>query len=272
MARQGRRISGTGIYHVLQRGVNQQRIFEQAEDYIHFLDCLYEVKKLTGLTLYAYCLMGNHIHILLKEGTEPLSMILRRLGTRYATWFNKKYGRSGHLFQDRYKSEPVETDEYFLSVVIYIYQNPVKAGICRFSTEYEWSSRRFLDKVSGLIDLAELTAITSAADIKQKEQELTDKDIEALETLEPMTPSRKVYSDKDAVFIMRQLSGVRNVSEFQRLPEGEQRALVVKMRKEQIPFRQISRVTGMSKGIIERWCRMTNVTSKVAEQDTKDRP
>ena len=71
---------------------------------------------------------------------------------------------------------------------------------------------------------------------------------------------------------MRQISGVQNVSEFQRMPEGEQRALVVKMRKEQIPIRQVSRVTGLSKGIVERWCRKSNVTSKVAEQDTKDRP
>ena len=251
MARQGRRASDTGIYHVLQRGINQQRVFEQAEDYIHFLDCLCEVKKISGFTMYAYCLMGNHTHLLLKEGEEPLSMIFRRLGARYVPWFNKKYERSGHLFQDRYKSEPVETDEHFLSAVVYIYQNPVKAGICLLPSEYEWGSRRFLGKENGLIDLVELTAITPIADIKRKEKELIDNKM-----LEPMVASRNVYSDKEVVLMMHQFSGVQNASEFQKMPESEQRLLISMMRKELVPIRQVARVTGVSKGIVEKWSRM----------------
>ena len=250
MARHERKASSTGIYHVLQRGINQQRIFEQAEDYIQFLDYLYEVKKISGLTLYAYCLMNNHTHMLLKEGKEPLSTVFRRLGTRYAPWFNKKYERSGYLFQDRYKSEPVETDEYFLSAIIYIYQNPVKVGTCRLPVEYEWGSRRFLEKENGLIDIAELTAITPISVIKQKEKELIDN-----RALEPMAASRNVYSDKDVVLMMRQFSGMQNASEFQKMPESEQRITVVKMRSERVPIRQIARVSGMSKGIVEKWGR-----------------
>ena len=251
MARQGRMTSDTGIYHVLQRGINQQRIFEQAEDYIQFLDYLYEVKKVSGLTLYAYCLMSNHIHMLIKEGKEPISMVFRRLGTRYAPWFNKKYERCGHLFQDRYKSEPVEIGEYFLSALVYIYQNPVKAGICRTPVEYEWSSRRFLEKENGLIDLSDLTAITPIASIKQKEKELINNKV-----LEPMAASRNVYSDKEVVLMMRQYSGVQNASEFQKMAENEQQLLVAKMRKERVPIRQIARVTGMSKGVVEKWSRV----------------
>jgi len=250
MTRQERKTSGTGIYHVLQRGINQQRIFEEAEDYIQYLDYLYEVKKLSGMTLYAYCLMGNHTHMLLKEGNEPLSIIFRRLGARYVPWFNKKYERSGHLFQDRYKSEPVETDEYFLSAIAYIYQNPVKAGICRLPHEYEWSSRRFLGKDNGLIDLAELTDIVPIADIKRKEKELVDE-----RAFEPMPKGRKLYSDKDAMLMMRQYGGVQNASDFQRMPIDEQQSLVVRMREERVPVRQVARVTGLSKGIVEKWMR-----------------
>ena len=159
MARQERKTSSTGIYHILMRGINRQRIFEQAEDYIQFLDYLEKVRKVSEYTLYAYCLMGNHVHLLLKEGTEPLPIVFRRMGSRYVPWFNKKYGRAGHLFQDRFRSEPVETDEYFLSVLVYIYQNPVKAGICSKASDYEWGSRRFLESGNGLIDLLELTSI-----------------------------------------------------------------------------------------------------------------
>ena len=250
MTRQGRKTSSTGIYHAVLRGINQQRIFEQAEDYIQFLDYLYEVKKITGLNLYAYCLMNNHIHLMLKEETEPISKIFRRLGTRYAQWFNKKYGRCGHLFQDRFWSEPVETDEYFLSALIYIYQNPVTAGLCRLPAEYEWSSRRFLDSENGMIDLAELTANVPITVIKQKELELFDN-----KQLEPMAGKYKVYSDKDVMLMMRQLCGVKNTSEFQKMTEDEQRLLVSKMRGERVPIRQIARVTGMGKGIVEHWTR-----------------
>ena len=250
MTRQGRKASGTGIYHTMLRGINQQRIFEEAEDYIQFLDYLYEVKKLSGMTLYAYCLMNNHIHLLLKERTEPLSKIFRRLGTRYAHWFNKKYERNGHLFQDRFKSEPVETDEYFLSVLIYIYQNPVNAGLCRLPSEYEWGSRRFLEAENGMIDNEELVAAVPIGGIKQKELELAEN-----RALEPMAGKYNVLSDKDVMLMMRQFSGVQNASEFQKMPEGEQRSLVVRMRGERVPIRQIARVTGMGKGIVEKWAR-----------------
>ena len=250
MTRHGRKTSDTGIYHAMLRGINQQRIFEQAEDYIQFLDYLYEVKKLSGFTLYAYCLMNNHIHLLLKEGAEPLSKIFRRLGTRYVHWFNKEYERSGHLFQDRFKSEPVETDEYFLSVLVYIYQNPVKAGLCRLPIEYEWSSRRFLEIENGMIDMTELVAAVSITEIKQKELELVDKG-----PLEPMAGKYNVYSDKDVMLMMRQFGGVKNTSEFHKMPKSEQQSLVVKMREERVPIRQIARVAGMGKGVVERWLR-----------------
>ena len=248
MARQERKSSNTGIYHILLRGINQQRLFEQADDYMQFLDYLYEVKKISGFTLYAYCLMNNHIHLLLKEGVEPLSKIFRRLGTRYVSWFNKKYERSGHLFQDRFKSEPVETDDYFISVLIYIYQNPVRAQICSKTMDYEWSSRRFLGTGDGMIDQEDLTAIVPIEAIKQKEKEIVQD-----RSLEPMAGRNSVYSDKDIVLMMRQFSGVKNTSDFQKMSMEEQRLLTQKLRGERVPIRQIARVTGISKGLVERW-------------------
>ena len=84
--------------------------------------------------------MDNHVHILIKEVTEPISLIVKRISGSYVYWFNRKYERWGHLFQERFKSEAVENDAYFLTVLRYIHQNPVKAGITKSVSEFRWSS------------------------------------------------------------------------------------------------------------------------------------
>jgi REP element-mobilizing transposase RayT len=250
MPRQGRKKSSTGIYHVMLRGINRQRIFEKAEDYGMFMDSLCDVKEQSGFTLYAYCLMCNHVHLLLKEGAEPLAMIFRRLGTRYAYWFNKKYGRSGHLFQDRFGSEPVETDEYFMTVLIYIYRNPVEAGVCPLPADYEWGSRRFLGKGDGIADDAALLAIFPVDTIKRKEAGPA-----GYKALVQVRGRRPAYADKDVAIIMRQLCGALSASDFQNMPVEEQRRITTEMRQSLVPIRQIARVTGLSKGIVENWGR-----------------
>ena len=250
MPRLQRLKSRTGIYHIMARGIGQQRIFEQSEDYDQFLDFLFDVKKISGFVLYAYCLMGNHIHLLLKEGAEPISQIFKRLGTRYAQWYNGKYGRSGHLFQNRYGSEPVESDDYFLSVLIYIYQNPVKAGICSNTVDYEWSSRRlFSVRDEGLIDKAELTRIVSVSLIVQREHEWQ----EGAFLDEPKTGRRAAYADRTVAEKIKLICGAQNGPEFKRLPIDEQKLVVEKLREDRVPIRQIARVSGVSKGVIEYW-------------------
>jgi len=140
MPRTARKKSSTGIYHVMLRGINKQTVFLDDEDNQKFLQTLEDCKKISGFELYAYCLMGNHIHLLLKIVTEELEQIFKRIGARYVYWYNNKYERSGHLFQGRYKSEAVEDDSYFAMVLRYIHQNPIKAGLCKSLTEYQWSS------------------------------------------------------------------------------------------------------------------------------------
>ena len=119
-----RKQSSTGIYHVMLRGVNRQQIFLDKEDCTYFLESLYVCKQISRFKLYAYCLMGNHVHLLINAKEEPVDMIMRRLGSKYVYWYNSKYERIGHLFQNRFKSEPVETDTYFLTVLRYIHMNP----------------------------------------------------------------------------------------------------------------------------------------------------
>ena len=122
------------------RGINQQNIFSTDKDDEKFIAILAKYQQTSDYEIYAYCLMGNHVHILIKEGNEPLSHSMKKIGTSYVSWYNWQYNRKGHLFQDRYKSETVEDDAYFLTVLRYIHQNPLKAGLVTHIGSYKWSS------------------------------------------------------------------------------------------------------------------------------------
>jgi len=85
------------------RGINRQTIFEDEEDYVKFIETLQQVKEKSKFDIYGYCLMGNHVRLLLREGGELLSLAIQRMCSSYVYWYNWKYGRYGHLFQERYK-------------------------------------------------------------------------------------------------------------------------------------------------------------------------
>ncbi|WP_332310325.1 MULTISPECIES: transposase [Metabacillus] len=123
--------SSSGIYHIMLRGINRQTIFEDDEDKIKFLVTLKKYKEISKFQLYSYCLMDNHIHLLLKESGETISESIKRISSSYVYWYNNKYERCGLLFQERFKSENVENILYFLTVLRYIHQNPLKAGLAK---------------------------------------------------------------------------------------------------------------------------------------------
>jgi REP element-mobilizing transposase RayT len=141
----------SGYYHVIARGVNHCEIFFDDRDRTHFLDLLSDLAKECSVTLFAWCLMSNHYHLLVNASLASLGVMMRRLNASYALYFNTKYERDGHLFQGRFKSVPIESDEQFLTVVRYIHQNPEKAGICR-TREYPWSSYRSYLTELGFVD------------------------------------------------------------------------------------------------------------------------
>lgn len=142
MPRTARQISKTHIYHVMLRGNEKKNIFLDAEDKARFIDTVYRKKEGNGFCLYAYCVMDNHVHLVIKEQKDSISRIMKRIGTSYASYFSKKYKRVGHVFQDRYKSEIIENERHLLAVIRYLHNNPVKAGICKVQ-EYKWSSYQF---------------------------------------------------------------------------------------------------------------------------------
>lgn len=140
MPRQSRILSSTGIYHIMMRGNEKKDIFLCENDKVKFLNILRDKKKENEYELYAYCLMDNHIHLLIKENKDSIARIMKRINTSYANYFNKKYSRVGHVFQDRYKSETIESEGSLLQVIRYIHNNPVKAGIVSSPQMYLWSS------------------------------------------------------------------------------------------------------------------------------------
>lgn len=140
MPRKPRIISSTGIYHITMRSINQHIIFEEEADYQKFIYILSNCNAIFDVDIYAYCLMDNHVHLLLRSDKKNLELFFKSFGSRFVRCYNNKYLRSGHLFQDRFHSVPVENRAQYLTTLTYIHNNPVKAGICRFPSEYRWSS------------------------------------------------------------------------------------------------------------------------------------
>ncbi len=153
MARK-RRIQFEGaFYHVITRGNQRQDIFFDDQDRHNYLDRLLKYKTKCGFILYAYVLMSNHIHLLIETPKEPISRIMQMINFTYTQYFNKKYGKVGHLFQGRYKAFLCDKDSYLLGLVRYIHLNPARAGLVENTDEYRWSSHKeYLYGNTGLVD------------------------------------------------------------------------------------------------------------------------
>jgi len=140
MPRTSRKLSASKIYHVMIRGNERKALFHDDEDRAWFISMLLSKKRKFKFILYAYCLMDNHVHLVINEGGDQISRIMKGIQVSYAYYFNKKYARVGHLFQDRFRSEVIENDRYLLATIRYVHQNPVKAGMIKHPSEYLWSS------------------------------------------------------------------------------------------------------------------------------------
>ena len=131
------------VYHVVARGNEQRDVFRDDDDRDLYLRRLAHYQARFRFRLYAYCLMSNHVHLALETGSVPLSRVVLSLHGSYAQAFNQRHERVGHLFQGRYKAFLVQKASYLLSLVRYIHENPVKAGIVANPQDYRWSSDRF---------------------------------------------------------------------------------------------------------------------------------
>jgi REP element-mobilizing transposase RayT len=252
MPRVARIKSNNGLYHIIMRGINRQTIFEDEEDYTKFIQIIQRYQGICEYKIYAYCLMSNHLHLLLMEGKEPLETVMRRLCGSYVFWYNKKYGRAGYLFQDRYKSEPVENDMYFLTVLRYIFHNPIKAGIVTEIHNYKWTN--YIDYMKGT-NQTEINFVLNTFHIDREkaiegfvEHINTKNDDKCLEIQE-----KKLLTDDDARKIIKahcQIEQTIDIQDFDII----KRNLYLKDLKNRygLSIRQIERLTGISRGVIQR--------------------
>lgn len=249
MPRRARQLSTTGMYHAILKGINGQRIFEDDEDFQTMLDILAYLKRHKSFKLYAYCLMNNHIHLLIQEKEETLGKIFQRLGAAFVYWYNEKYQRTGHLFQNRYKSEPVESRRYFITVIRYIHQNPFKAGLIRNIDGYPWSSyHEYMDKPT-LCHTSDVLRIFSAdhnhpQKAFQSFHQIDNDD----QCLEYNTSLR--LSDREASQWLTSYANITTPQHVRLFSKKERNNIIKQCKNKGISIRQIERLTGVSFSII----------------------
>ena len=248
MPRQARQKSESGIYHIMLRGINKQQIFLDDEDYEKFLWVLKDTKEISEFKLLAYCLMGNHVHILMKCEKEPLEQIFRRIGSKFVYWYNIKHQRVGHLFQDRFKSEPVNDDAYLFTVIRYIHQNPIKANLCDDISNYRYSSYREYCGDEWIVDKNIILQIMPINEFIAFNNQSND-DI----CLEIDDKVVKKLTDEQASDIIKHHTGCNSPDEFRQFKMSEQGKFFVIFKDEGLSLRQISRLTGVDLSVVRRY-------------------
>ena len=256
MPREARQKSQSGIYHILMKCRDKQLLFYEEDDYNRFLETVSRYKEQTGIKVYGWCLMSNHVHLLIKEGREALSTTMKRLTVSYAWYHKSKYDVTGHLFQDRYRSENVETDEYLLTVTRYIHQNPVRTELADKCSDWRWSScRGYYDMPyhpSSLLDSEAVLSVMSAQREKAIEQFIEFNEAENKDECLEDTYLKRVDDEQAEKKIMA-ISGVNKVSEIKNFPKEERDRIIKAVKKaDGITQRQIARLLGVSQSLVHR--------------------
>ncbi len=253
MPREPRKISSTGIYHIILRSINQHIIFEEDADYQKMLFLLSDCKRTFDIDIYAYCLMDNHIHLLIRSSEDCLASFFQSLGTRFVRWYNTKYSRSGHLFQDRFYSIPVESKSQYLSTLVYIHNNPVKSSICRFPSEYRWSSfNAFYGQKNPLVDISHSHDIAGSKNLLLQYFSTCSYDFDETQIKPAMEKSRQFMPDKDALNIFKEVTHLCSTSEVVKLTKPLRNNYISILRKKGLTKKQIARLMDISISTVKR--------------------
>lgn len=254
MPRSARRdsLNNNKIYHVILKGINSQEIFFEDSDRIKFLENLKHTKKLYKYDIYAYVLMSNHIHLLIYDEENNISQIMHRICTMYAMYFNKKYERTGHLFQNRFKSKCVNTDNYLLNLQRYIHRNPQNDYIDSFD-KYKWSSyQEYIStkKITNTEFILNIFDEDKSKAIKKFIQynKMNDEEygIEEFEI-------RKNLTDEEAIEKIKEVLKIENIISIQNFNKILKNRYINEIFEiGGISKKQISRITGISSRTVQR--------------------
>ncbi len=247
------------------RGNNKQDIFENSDDYFKLLTLIHQ--KCYPIdnqhhplppccVVFSYCLMTNHIHLLIQEKEERISDTIKSITISYAQYYNLKYGHSGHLFQGRFRSEPVNDWAYFQTLMRYIHQNPVAGGLVKWADDYEWSSwREYLNKFCH-IRLCPIDQILSRIPIKTL-KEMVDEPMpkaQRILDIDNETPFR-LSDDMVRTFILLDCKVV-HIKDIQAYSKPQKVAVLKEIYAFGASKRQMARITGISESIIRRILKM----------------
>lgn len=244
MPRVSRRVSESGYYHVVLRGNGKQVIFDVDVDRHAFLDALAKALETPGLLLHAWCIMSNHVHLLLSDAVGCLSSAMHDLATRYAGHFNSRSGHVGSVFDDRFKSVPVESDAQLLAAVRYIHDNPEKAGICS-AADYPWSSyHEYVGEPS-------VTDVSVVLDLLGGVDGFVDMSGEERPTGYSFRGGTRV-PDEDALDVARFVTFPADPRRIKELEASERGHALLAMREAGLTIKQVQRVTGIGRYAAER--------------------
>ena len=241
MPRQPRKISQFGYYHLIAKGNGKQIIFEENKDYIKFLWLLKQYSEETNVKICAYCLMDNHFHLLVYDRNQNFSNFMQKLVGTYAKWFNTKYQRKGHLFEERFTSVPIESEEKLCTIFRYILTNPEKAGICPAS-EYSWSSYRKYGAPTSFVDTHVLQTLLGSY----------DKYEEYIAAKYEYQPKSFVHDDEWAKSVICETLNIENPSDIKSYDWQRRNEMIRILKEKGLSIRQIERLTGISKSVIQR--------------------
>lgn len=242
----------TGFYHVCARGMGKQLIFEGDEERWEFLELMRDCCREEGVTVIAWCLMGNHVHLVLADYEDAMSAAMHRLLLTYARRFNKRTGRTGHLFQNRFDRRSLDTDRYLMAAIRYVHANPQEAGIALIE-RYPWSSfAEYLraydnDTTRGFSDPScVLELFGSAEGFIAYSLSTPDGSEPALCDMKETEWERHAFADKMAKSLGVPLCGVKAA------PPARRDTVIVGLHDAGFTVRQIERYTGIGKSTVSR--------------------
>ncbi len=243
MARTARLVGESGYLHIIIRGIGKQVLFEDEWDYKYFISLMQRYSDETEVKICAYCLMDNHVHMLIHDEENISSLFMKKIEVSYAGFYNHKYERTGHLFQDRYRSEIIYDETYFVTVLRYILRNPEKAGFCK-TENYRWSSYKYYFHNDVIIEDDLIRKIFR--DLNDfNDYILTDSTDDCMEY-----DDRK--DDEWGIRIIKKTLDIDSGTVLQSYSREERDDSLRKLKAAGISVRQLERLTGLNRGIIQR--------------------
>lgn len=248
MPRRYREESPTGFYHVMTRGINKDNIFSSKLDKKYIVKVIREKSSGVFCKIYSYCIMDNHIHLLIESSLHDLSLLMKKINTSYAFYYNSGNDRVGSVFQGRFRSEIIHNEKHLAGVIRYIHNNPVKAKMVSKPESYRWSSmKEYIENENDIIDRDALEFIRENFKTTDsfREFHLIKDEENYLEIEEELIGKKDDLGKKIVAGYLKQV-GKEGVEELQNKDE----LIIGLLKEEKFTYREIADLVGCSVGKI----------------------